>query len=540
MAALLAFPALVALAIGAWLALRTPLLRNVTGEEEFLPQMRGVAHLVISHLRPYPRTEPDRPVSHVGMNPRCVNTFLQNEVEPAKVERALRMAHEAGFAWIRQEFPWEDIEIHGKGDFEDRRNRPYHSAWDKYDRIVDLAEKYHLQIIARLSNPPAWSRAAGDKIGPMAPPDNLQDYGDFVATVVRRYKGRIRYYQIWNEPNIYPEWGNQPVSPEGYTALLRIAYTRAKAVDPDVVILSAPLAPTIELTGRDMNDFLFLQRMYDDGARDYFDVLSVQDYGLWSGPRDRRMRPRVLNFSRPMYIRDIMIRNGDGGKAIWASEVGWNSAPPDMPANYGRADEALRARYAVEAYQRAEEEWPWMGVMCYWFLKQADNREISQPQYYFRLLEPDFTPLPAFEALKESAREPPFLGLGYHPADHFALQYTGDWQSAGNDSTPAGVQRSGGEGARLAFRFRGDSVDLLLGSQSESGALQVVIDDRPPASVVIPGSASGKSRVLNLARGLGPGEHRIILSVQRGVMTVDGLIVRRTWWDWLWALVTSP
>ena len=31
------------------------------------------------------------------------------------------MAAAAGYHWLRQEFPWEDIEIHGKGDFEDRR-----------------------------------------------------------------------------------------------------------------------------------------------------------------------------------------------------------------------------------------------------------------------------------------------------------------------------------------------------------------------------------------------------------------------------------
>ena len=31
--------------------------------------------------------------------------------------------------------------------------------------------------------------------------------------LVNRYKGRIRYYQLWNEPNIYPEWGNYPISP---------------------------------------------------------------------------------------------------------------------------------------------------------------------------------------------------------------------------------------------------------------------------------------------------------------------------------------
>ncbi len=528
--ALSALSALV-LAIGVWwLATGTPLLRNVTGEEQLLPQVRGVGHLISGWLRPYPRTGATLPVSNVGMNPFCVNTFLQNEVEPAKVERAMQLVQQAGFTWIRQEFPWEDIEIHGKGDFEDRRNPPTHSAWDKYDRIVDLAARYHVRIIARLSNPPAWSRAKGDAAGPMAPPDNLDDYGDFVEAVVRHFQGRIHTYQIWNEPNIYPEWGNQPVSPEGYTALLRVAYTRAKAVDPTVVILSAPLAPTIELTGRDLNDFLFLQRMYDAGARDYFDVLSVQDYGLWSGPLDRRMRPRVLNFSRPMYIRDIMIRNGDGNKAIWASEVGWNSTPEGVPANYGRTSEALRARYAAEAFRRAQDEWPWMGVMCYWFLKQADDHEKNQSQYYFRLLEPDFTPLPAYQALREEAHRSPALGVGYHPPDHYAMSYHGSWKKVSTPEASVGYTQAGDTGDWLSFRFHGDRLDFSFLAAAQSGRVQAQVDDRSPVVWQTGKGGPAATGDHHTIGGLGNGEHTVTLTVLEGPVSFAGLTVHRSWW----------
>ena len=62
------------------------------------------------------------PVMHAGYNPFGVNTFMEQEVEPVKRERICQMLHDAGVGWIRQEFPWEDIEIHGKGDFEDRRH----------------------------------------------------------------------------------------------------------------------------------------------------------------------------------------------------------------------------------------------------------------------------------------------------------------------------------------------------------------------------------------------------------------------------------
>jgi hypothetical protein len=71
-----------------------------------------------------------------------------------------------------------------------------------------------------------------------------------------------------------------------------------------------------------------------------------------------------------------------------------------MDDPYGRVTEEQQARYAVGAYQRAQEDWPWVGVINYWFFKRASDLEQDQPWYYFRLLEPDFTPTEAWEAYK--------------------------------------------------------------------------------------------------------------------------------------------
>ncbi len=381
-------------------------LYQITGEETLSAQMRGLLQWSFQWTRPLPRTESDVPVDFVDLPPFGVNTFLEQEVEPEKRERSLQMITDAGFQWIRQEFPWEDIEIHGKGNFEDRRHDPHRSAWEKYDHIVALADAYDLDIIARLSNPPSWSHADGDTRGSYAPPDDLEDYGDFIEAVVSRYRGRIRFYQVWNEPNIYPEWGNQPVDPEAYTRLLCLAYDRIKATDPDAVVISGALAPTVALGalraegGNDLMDTVFLQRMYDAGAADCFDVLAVNNYMLWSGPTDRRLRPDLVNFSRPMWIRDLMIANGDAHKPIWITEMNSNVVPEGLPAPYGRVTEAQQARYAVEALERIQTEWPWVGVTNVWFFKRPSDAEKNQAWYYFRLVEPDFTPLPVYDALK--------------------------------------------------------------------------------------------------------------------------------------------
>lgn len=382
-------------------------LYDLTGEETLPAQLRGVVHWLNTAIRPQPRLAADAQITYADVSPFGMNTFLQQEVLPEVREESLRQLHEAGFKFIRQQFPWEDIEVHGKGDFVDRRNDAAGvDAWTKYDNIVQLAEKYDIEIITRLDNPPAWTRVLTDTVGTHAPPDDVQDYGDFVEAVVDRYKGRITYFQLWNEPNIYPEWGEQAVDPEAYTELLCTGYQRAKAANPDSVILAGAMSPTVALSGWDLNDLVFLQRMYAAGAGDCFDVLSAQGYGLWSGPTDRRLRPTVINYSHVMLLRDVMVQNGDEDKPVWISEAGWNTVPQQMDDPYGRVDAEQQGRYAVQAYQRAQSDWPWVGVVNYWFFKRASDAEMNQPWYYFRLLEPDFTPTLAWGELADYASGP--------------------------------------------------------------------------------------------------------------------------------------
>jgi len=381
-----------------------------TGEEAFLAQVKGLSDLLGDRLRPLVELAPDAVGNFADVNPFGVNTFLEQEADPAKRVLAVQMAANAGYHWLRQEFPWEDIEIHGKGDFEDRRHEPYRSAWEKYDQIVDAAEANGMELIVRLSNPPGWTRAQGEgenNVDTFAPPDDVRDYADFVRSVVSRYKGRVHYYQIWNEPNIYPEWGSATIDPEAYVDLLKAGAEAARSADPDVVIIAGALASTINLQpadpppGNSLNDMLFLQRMYDAGVAPYFDIMAMQGYGLYSGPTDDRMHPRVINFSRHKFIRDLMVKNGDAQKPIWIAEMNWNAAPDGVEPRYGRVSPEQQARYLPLAYQRVMDEWPWLGVANTWYLKRATDlwEQNRQPEAYFRLLAPDFTPQPVYESM---------------------------------------------------------------------------------------------------------------------------------------------
>ena len=375
-------------------------LYGVTGEESFLAQLRGLNQWFYTAVRP-PVKLAAAEVRPVGAPRFTINTFLEQEVEPVKRARSLEEIAAAGFGGIRQQFPWFEIEVHAKGDFVDRRNDPNGvDAWAKFDNIITLAEESNLEILARLDHPPAWSRAQPPEIaGPFGPPDQVEDYGDFVAAVADRYQGRIRYYQLWNEPNIYPEWGEQTVSAENFVPFLCEGYRRIKAIDADAIVVAPAISPTVALNYRDLNNIVYLQRLYDAGGGPCFDVLAAQGYGLFSGPTDYRLRPTVINYPHHLFLRDVMVVNGDGEKPLWITELGWNTVPADLPQPFGRVTAEQQGSYAIEAYERMQADWPWVEMGGYWFYKRAADFEQGEPFYYFRLVNPDFSPTPAFEEI---------------------------------------------------------------------------------------------------------------------------------------------
>lgn len=473
-----------------------------TGEEQPLAQVRGMVEWVGNLTRSQPINDPLIPVDHANVNPYGINTFLHQEVDPAKVDEQLRLIADAGFGWIREEFTWEEIEVDGRGQFTDSRNdmdgdgtRDTISGWAKFDRIVDLAEKHGIRIQARLSNPPAWSQSEG--VHTQTPPANTQDYVNFITAAAERYRGRVTHFQIWNEPNIFPEWGAdgpeetpRPVNPEAYTALLCASYEALKAVDPDIVVISGALAPTSELGTRNLNDFVFLERMYEAGAGQCFDVLSMQGYGLNSGPTDRRMRSTNVNFGRSQYIRDLMVKKGDSSKPIWISEAAWNPVPtesdyPEPISNryiFGQVTLTQAAQYMPMAYQRMEHEWPWVAVMNYWYFTQPSDLNKGSSWYYFRMAEPDYsdqhptyTTLPIYASMKAYIQQnAPTLYQGVHQLD-------GHWAVAVDNAAEA-VKIEGAQfdealqASSLDFVYSG--TDLLL--RWRGGRVSVSIDGGEP------------------------------------------------------------
>lgn len=420
--------------------------------------------------------QPLRTLPDTDVNPYGANFFLQYEAEPWKVDKTLQMAREAGLGWAKQHFPWEDIELKKGRFWDDRLNK---STWEKYDRIVESALKNNIEIIARLDRPPPWTRKENSVAE--APPDNFDDYGDFVQAVVEHYRGRIRYYQLWNEPNIYPEWGNRAIDPEAYTRLLKIGYARAKAVDPNVRILSAPLAQTLEAGPRNLSELLFLERMYAAGARDSFDILFANGYGFDRSPDDPP-DPNVLNFQRVQLVRQIMARHGDEAKPVWFNEVGWNAAPDSFPPDtliWKRVPEQQQAEWTVQAIRRAREAWDWAGVFCIWYFRQAGQIPADRADYYFRMVDVGFTPRPVYNLVKKATEGLGVAGPGAYQESNPAVTYGGRWEQVAAPEASGGLWRAAHEpGDSATIAFRGTGVRVLTRKGPEAPTIYVTLDGR--------------------------------------------------------------
>ncbi|WP_129632022.1 polymerase [Candidatus Oscillochloris fontis] len=473
---------------------------------------------------------------------------LQYEPDHAAVERSFALARELGAQYARIQMTWEDLEIHGRGDFEDRRNLETLgavSAWAKYDRIVAAANAAEVELIVRLERPPAWARPQalastefqegllldGNSTGP---PDDYADFGHFVQAVVERYDAdgiedapgglHIRFFQIWNEPNLRGEWNWQEPSPEDFVRLLRIAAEAARSANPQVVILFPGLSPTDGLDWRaPLSELDYLDRIYQAGGADYFDILSAQSYGLGQSPTEHRyvfLRGRGnwswsqpidtrSDVSRVVLLREIMEHHGDTQTPVWVSEFGWNSAPDSLPperrSTWGQpVTEEQKGAYLIGQIERARQEWPWMGVMNVWMLRFGGYAEpdLNDPTPYFALVRRDWQPLASYVMLQEYLARPSVAGVGAH-----------SWDS------PAVTQ--GGTGWQV--RFSGARISLV----GVDVATEVQIDGR-----AITLSPAQVGSVAALQSGwLEPGEH--LLELSGAAPTWFGVDQVRPW-GWAW------
>ena len=324
---------------------------------------------------------------------------------PEVASRDMGMIKDAGFGWVKQHVGWDLIEGSGKGLCD----------WARLDWIVGECNKLGLDLLVRVDCPPTW---AGGSPGCAVntPPQNYADYGDFLYAMASRYRGRIRAYEVWNEPNRTWDWGEHAPSASEYVALLREAYRSIKEADPNAIVISAGLTPTGTQPPIAVPDDVYLEQMYQamGGNSDgYFDVVGAHAAGYKAPPElspDQAAADpnygggRWFCFRRVEDLRRVMERYGDADKQVAITEFGWTSDPIRPEYAWHRVDEETKADYFVRAYQWAKSNWsPWIGVMSLIYIADPDWNAQDHEQYWWAISEPgypDFIPRPAYIGLK--------------------------------------------------------------------------------------------------------------------------------------------
>ena len=122
---------------------------------------------------------------------------------------------------LRLDFEWQQIEPEkGKIDC------------TLYDDLVEIFAEQGVEFEAILGKPPRWAETKG----------NLPDYDEwrrFVRESFRRYRGKIRYWEVWNEPDLT---GFATFSAPEYAELMRIVREERDAVAPEVTLLTGGFA----------------------------------------------------------------------------------------------------------------------------------------------------------------------------------------------------------------------------------------------------------------------------------------------------------
>ena len=228
-------------------------------------------------------------------------------------------------------------------------------------------------------------------------PFDLDAYANFVATVARRYRGRVQGYIVWNEPNLSREWAGRPPDPAAYTALLCRAHAALKAADPGATVVSAGLAPTNGGDGA-LDDRLFLREMVEAGAGACLDVLGAHAYGFGHPPDDPRGAHDGLNLARLMDLREIVEAKGGSATPVWITELGWTTDGAGAHAWHTVSAEQ-QADYLAGAWRYIRREWPWVRVATVWNLSRGLPSTDEMAGY--SLLDRNGSPKPAYHALAD-------------------------------------------------------------------------------------------------------------------------------------------
>ncbi|MEN0073445.1 MAG: hypothetical protein AAGC69_03630 [Paracraurococcus sp.] len=295
---------------------------------------------------------------------------------PSDMQQQIADYARLGATWLRTDFWWDHIQPY---------RRPIYD-FDKFEAIVTAAKRHGLEVLAELHGMPSFVADSGG----MGFEGNRSAYIDYALATARRFRGRIRYWEIWNEPNLQDVWGSPPDAAL-YTRVMRDTYTALKREFPDCFIVSGGLSPAPE-TARDHTGAIdFVKGMYANGGKGHFDALGFHPYSWPLTPRDAVPWNGWDIMERN--IRQIMVEQGDGEKKIWLTEFG---APTDGGKN--AVSPETQAEILRQAIDRVGRE-PWAGPI-FWYSYRDKGGSRTDTENWFGLVGPRGERKPAYDLFR--------------------------------------------------------------------------------------------------------------------------------------------
>ncbi len=148
--------------------------------------------------------------------------------------------------------------------------------------------------------------------------------------------------EVWNEMNIDFEWPAGEINPATYVNdMLRPAYTKIKAANANVMVISGALAPTGFDNGHNAwADDRYLAGMSAAGAANYMDCVGAHHNAGATSPNVSTGHPGGTHYSwyyRP--TQDLYYNSFGGSRPVCFTELGYLSAEgfPGLSPNFGWA-----------------------------------------------------------------------------------------------------------------------------------------------------------------------------------------------------------
>lgn len=192
--------------------------------------------------------------------------------------------------------------------------------WEEGDYVTEHAIENGMQVMFALIGPPQWaSTKRVYQLGPyhLAMVKNLDAWNQYCLSVFKRYKGRVNYWEVWNEENAPNVWFKNG-HPTDFVRLMEIAYKAAKLVDSDnIVIMGGVVGPEEEARFGGNN---FLVKAFESGLDKWLDVYAVHY--------------TANNWVRYQWIRANIEKYGSLQKPIWNTEENYRGSDDDIAKIY--------------------------------------------------------------------------------------------------------------------------------------------------------------------------------------------------------------